>query len=56
MRWLFIAVLAILVGCVLSIIWMNDDSRWPQGDSRMQGTQPSQQEPLLAPAPPAANP
>ncbi|MGK6315334.1 hypothetical protein [Neorhizobium sp. DT-125] len=53
MRWLFIAVLAILVGCVLSIIWMNDDGQWPQGDSRMEGAQPPPQNPL---SPPPANP
>ncbi|MCC2608943.1 hypothetical protein [Neorhizobium petrolearium] len=51
MRWLFIAVLGILIGCVLSIIWMND-SNWPQGDSRVGG--PSPQDPLVAPPP--ANP
>jgi hypothetical protein len=53
MRWLFILVLAVLVSCVLSIVWMNDASRWPLGDSRSQGVQqpPSDQGGIL-PAPP----
>ncbi|MFB9951436.1 hypothetical protein ACFFP0_21515 [Rhizobium puerariae] len=51
MRWLFIAVLAILVGCILSIIWMNDDSNWPRSGNRVDGTQPSQQNPLVPPPP-----
>ncbi|MGK9050274.1 hypothetical protein QTA58_02905 [Neorhizobium sp. CSC1952] len=53
MRWLFVAVLAILVGCVLSIIWMNDDGQWPHGDSRMEGPQSQPQNPL---SPPPGNP
>ncbi|CAN7216313.1 hypothetical protein [Neorhizobium sp. LjRoot104] len=44
MRWLFIAVLLILVGCVLSIIWMNDS-----GVGRMEVTQPQPQNPLAPP-------
>ncbi|CDZ29550.1 MULTISPECIES: hypothetical protein [Neorhizobium] len=44
MRWLFIAVLLILVGCVLSIIWMND-----AGLGRMEVTQPQPQNPLAPP-------
>ncbi|AYD00115.1 hypothetical protein [Neorhizobium sp. NCHU2750] len=36
MRWLFILVLALLVACVLSIIWMNDARRFPAG-GQLQG-------------------
>ncbi|WP_152564393.1 hypothetical protein [Neorhizobium vignae] len=44
MRWLFIAVLVILVGCVLSIIWLND-----AGLGRIEVTQPQPQNPLAPP-------
>ncbi|WP_162894689.1 hypothetical protein [Rhizobium terrae] len=46
MRWLFIGILLILIGCVLSIIWLNDP-----GDSRLDGAGPpqEQQAPLTSP-------
>ena len=47
MRWLFIAVLAMLVGLVLSITWMNDDSRWPEANG---GANSQPQNPLAPPA------
>lgn len=47
MRWLFIAVLVILVGLILSIAFMNDRQDFPQTDT------PAQQNPL---APPPGNP
>jgi cell division protein FtsL len=52
MRWLFILVLILLVACVLSLVWMNDKSRWPLGDSRSQSVQQPSDAPFLpAPAP-----
>ncbi len=51
MRWLFITLLAVLVGCVLSIIWIDDSGRWPQGDSRVNN-QPNQPDPLTPPGNP----
>ncbi|MCQ1833963.1 hypothetical protein [Neorhizobium galegae] len=44
MRWLFIVVLLILIGCVLSIGWMNDP-----GNGRIEATPPQQQNPLEPP-------
>jgi hypothetical protein len=55
MRWLFIAVLLILIGCVLSIVWMNDPGQWPQGDSRLDAPDPSHAN-LLRGAPSPRNP
>lgn len=52
MRWLPVLVLVILVGCVLSIAFMNDNSQVPGSETRPQGSpnQPSDS-PILAPAP-----
>jgi len=49
MRWLFVAVLVILVGLVLSIAMMNDHENFP----RTNTPAPAQQNPL---APPPGNP
>lgn len=51
MRWLFILVLALLVACVLSLVLLNDKSRFPLGDIRGQGgaAQPSDAPFLPAP-------
>ncbi|MBW6421150.1 hypothetical protein KX729_06820 [Rhizobium sp. XQZ8] len=49
MRWLFIAVLVILVGLILSIAFMNDNQDFPQTDTPA----PAQQNQL---APPPGNP
>ncbi len=45
MRWLFIAVLASLVGLILSIAFMNDHENFPHTDTPA----PAQQNPLAPP-------
>jgi ABC-type cobalt transport system substrate-binding protein len=52
MRWLPILVLVLMIGCVLSIAFMNDRGDWPGAEDKPQGSsvQPSDQ-PLLSPAP-----
>ncbi len=54
MRWLFILVLVVLVGCVLSIIWMNDPGRGLNNGS-LGGAPPAGQNPLTG-QPPTGDP
>jgi hypothetical protein len=51
MRWLFVILLVCLVGCVLSLVWLNDTSRWPLGDSRIQPGTAQPSDPNAIPAP-----
>lgn len=40
MRWLCVVFLAALVGCILSIAWLNDDDLWPR--ESLQGSNNAQ--------------
>ena len=51
MRWLPVLVLALMVACVLSIAFMNDNDQFSSADKpQTTPIQPSE-DPILAPAP-----